>query len=77
MYAKNLLYAISLDRTTYPDFGYDESNYDDSPQYGWNEGFDARELARTIDRENDALFENLKQAICSKLQIPYQNNGCK
>ena len=75
--ACDLLHTIRLDRTAYPDFGYDDSDYNDTPQYGWNENFEAAELARCIDRENNASFDKLKHGICAKIGIPYQAHGCK
>ena len=47
------------------------------PQYDWNEGFDMKELIGQINHENDSLFRNLKTAISVKLNMPFQQVGCK
>ena len=67
----------SLDRIELTSTVYDPDTYDDTPQYVWDEGFRADVFARRIDTDNDKLFGDLRRAICDKLQIPYQQSGCK
>ncbi len=56
---------------------YDEDEYNDVPEYKWDNTFDALAFAREIEQHNNTLFENLKQGVCEQLQLPLQRTGCK
>ncbi|MCJ1383844.1 hypothetical protein MMC17_006958 [Xylographa soralifera] len=43
--------------------------------YAWDSSFSAESVGSSLDGENNEYFDTLKQVICAKLQIPYQNFG--
>ncbi|MCJ1390913.1 hypothetical protein MMC18_003774 [Xylographa bjoerkii] len=53
----------------------DARNYDGSSSYAWDSSFSALSLGLSLDLESQGYFRTLKQVICAKLQIPYQDFG--
>lgn len=80
--------AWRLDATGYAKFNressasiaYDHDNYDDLPTYEWNSHFGLYNFIGSIEKYNDELFKNLKEAIRARLPGMVANapmSGCK
>ncbi|MCJ1435595.1 hypothetical protein MMC27_004969 [Xylographa pallens] len=52
-----------------------DTNYYGFSSYAWDSSFSADSLASSLDGENGEYFCTLKQVICAKLQIPFQDFG--
>ncbi|MCJ1280695.1 hypothetical protein MMC26_000012 [Xylographa opegraphella] len=52
-----------------------DTNYYGYSSYTWDSSFSAENLATSLEGENGEYFTTLKQVICAKLQIPYQDFG--
>ncbi|MCJ1402518.1 hypothetical protein MMC11_005738 [Xylographa trunciseda] len=53
----------------------DRRNYDGSSSYAWDSSFGPKSIGRSLNEQSQEHFNRLKNAICAKLQIPYQDFG--
>ena len=46
---------------------YDLQEYNDAPDYQWQDSYDADNFAQDIDQYNDLFFRHLRRAVCHRI----------